>query len=375
MRHGYARLTAQVRLCITTRLACGDSLRGIGQASRWWVLLLLLCGCAEEVPRPPAAPLAAAQAELGQLYKWGAGPWAVRAARGLRIARQESGDALRFHVHYPTVATASPEASAEAVPVLLFSHGNWSNNDKYDNLIRHWVSHGYAVLAPLHRDADGGVLSSMIDLFRYGRLAVIQARVNDLMALLDALPRLEAQLPDLAGPLDLERIAATGHSFGAFNAQQLGGASAFDAEAQNWVAVADQRIKAVVAISPPGIMPEEIAEGSWQGMDAPSLMTTGTWDAAAPFWPDWRMHKLSFETAVPGHQYALVVQGADHYLGNLICRPERDGPPQRDALAMVNTAVVAFLDAYLKQSAAALAFLQSPEFEEITKSFAVLEHR
>ena len=334
-------------------------------------LLLLLLGCAEELPRPPAASLAAADEALSQLHKWGAGPWPVAEARDLRIEHPKRDAELRFHAYYPLVA----DAAAEPLPVLLFSHGNWSNNDKYDNLIRHWVSHGYAALAPLHLDADGGIASSIIDLIRYGRLGIIQARVDDLAALLDALPRIEAQLPDLAGRLDGRRIAATGHSFGAFNAQQLGGASAFDADSRTWAPARDERIKAVVAISPPGVMPEEIAEGSWRGMDAPTLMTTGTWDANAAFWPDWRMHKLSFETAVPGHQYALVVQGADHYLGNLICRPELEGPPQRDALAMVNTAAVAFLDAYLKDSAPALAFLQSPQFEEITQGFAVLERR
>ena len=335
---------------------------------------LLLLGCAEEPPRPPAAPLAAANEALSQLHKWGAGPWPVAEARDLRIAHPKRDAELRFHAYYPEVPDVA-DAVAEPLPVLLFSHGNWSNNDKYDPLLHHWVSHGYAVLAPLHRDADGGIASSLVELVRFGRLGVIQTRVGDLAALLDALPRIKAQLPALAGRLDARRIAATGHSFGAFNAQQLGGASAFDTDSQAWAQARDERVKAVVAISPPGIMPEEIAEDSWRGMDAPALTTTGTWDANAAFWPDWRMHKRSFETAVPGHQYALVVQGADHYLGNLICRPELEGPPQRDALAMVNTAAVAFLDAYLKDSAPALAFLKSPQFAEITGGFAVLEHR
>lgn len=346
--------------CSRKRLAHGGGL-----------LLALLIGCAEEPPKPPAAPLAATDQALSQLYKWGPGPWSAATARNLRIPHPKRDAQLRFHAHYPEIA----DAGEEPFPVLLFSHGNWSNNDKYDNLIRHWVGHGYAVLAPLHMDADGGVLSSMLDLVRHGRLGVIQARVDDLTALLDALPRIEAQLPALAGRLDQERIAAAGHSFGAFNAQQLGGAGPFNEESQTWTTARDERVKAVLAISPPGIMMEEINEGSWRRMDAPALMTTGTWDANAAFWPDWRMHKLSFKTAMPGHQYALVVQGADHYLGNLICRPELEGPPQRDALAMVNTAAVAFLDAYLRRSADALAFLQSPQFAELTGGFAALEHR
>ena len=345
-------------------------------ANRCWVFLLLLCGCAEEPPKPPAAPLATSPAALAKLYKWGAGPWPVRVARDLRLARTPPEDELRFHVHYPAKedSAALPANLDAAVPVLLFSHGNWSNNDKYDKLIRHWASHGYAVVAPLHLDADGGYFSSTIALLRLGRLGVIQARLDDLVALLNALAEIEGKLPGLAGHLDSERIAATGHSFGAFNAQQLGGARAFDSEAEAWVPARDGRIKAVVAVSPPGPMFDEINQDSWRTLDAPTLMTTGTWDVNA-FWPDWRQHKLSFNTAIAGRQYALVVQGADHYLGNLICRPERDEPPQQDALNMVNTLVVAFLDAYLKHSTAAQEFLQAFLRNDPTEGFAVLERR
>ena len=345
-------------------------------ANRWWMVLLLLCGCAE-APKPPAAPLAVSPAALAQLYKWGAGPWPVRVARGLRVAQSEHEDELRFQVHYPAAgeAAALHRISDEAFPVLLFSHGNWSNNEKYDQLIRHWASHGYAVVAPLHPDADGGYFNAMIDLFRLGRLGVIQARVGNLAEMLDALAEVEAQLPGLAGRLDTERIAATGHfpsapstpnnsaAPGPLTARRKSGhRRGMDALRRWWRSL------------PPGPMFDEINEDSWRTMDAPTLMTTGTWDVNA-FWPDWRLHKLSFDTAVAGHQYALVVQGADHYLGNLICRPERDEPPQHDALNMVNTLVVAFLDAYLKQSAAAQEFLQSFLRNDPTEGFAVLERR
>ncbi|MEP5763728.1 MAG: hypothetical protein ABJ308_04010 [Halieaceae bacterium] len=334
--------------------------------------LLLLLACGEEPPKAPVTPLSAETEALQQLYKWGVGPFAVEAASGLQIEQAGRDEPLSFAAWYPQAPAAG---SSIQWPVLLFSHGNWSSNSKYDNLIRHWVSHGYVVLAPRHLDADGGYLSGTVDLVRYGNLGLIQARVDDLVLLLDNFEQVEQQLPELAGRLDQQRIAATGHSFGAFNAQQLGGATAFDTELQAWVAARDQRIKAVVAISPPGPMFDEIADGSWDRQTAPTLMTTGTWDTNAAFWPDWQMHKLSFETAPPGDQYALVVQGADHYLGNLICRPELEQPPQEDALAMINTTVVAFLDAYLQDNEQALQFLQSEVIATTSGQFALLEYR
>ena len=344
---------------------------------RWWSVPLAcaLCGCGE--PVTPVEPLPADSAELSRLYKWGPGPWSARMAPEWRISHPKRGDELRVRVHYPVIGTGASEdpSPAEALPVLLFSHGFVSSNDQYDSLIEHWVSHGYVVAAPLHRDGDGGYLSATIDMLRFGNLGVIQARVDDLVAVLDALPDLARRLSEMAPPLDPARIAATGHSFGAFNAQQFGGARAYDTDSGTWVDSRDDRIKAIVAISPPGPMFDEIAEDSWRRLDLPTLVTTGTWDTNPVFWRDWRLHKLSFETAVAGDQFALVVQGADHYFGNLIARLDRDETPQRDALALTNTVAVAFLDAYLKQSAAARDFLHSPQLATVTRGFAVLESR
>ncbi len=332
------------------------------------LLLVLISGCGEEVPRPAVEPLSATQEALSALYGWGGGPHKVESQRGLSFELEGRDRVLRYNAWFPA-------GEDGPWPLLLFSHGNWSTNDKYDRLIEHWTSHGYVVLAPLHMDGAGGYLQGTINMLRYGNLGLIQARVDDLVALLDHLDVVQQQVPALAGRIDSQRVAATGHSFGAFNAQQLGGAAAFDSDEENWVNVRDERIRAVVAVSPPGPMFDEIADGSWDQQTVPTLMTTGTWDTNAMFWPDWRMHMLSWETAQPGSQYALVVQGADHYLGNLICRPELDEPPQHDALAMVNTATVAFLNAYLKEDATALDFLRSGQLSSVTAAFAQLDIR
>jgi predicted dienelactone hydrolase len=334
------------------------------------LLLSLLCACGEELPREAVEPLSATDSELSQLYKWGVGPWPVETVTSLQLQHPLRDDFLSFNVWYPARSSVDT-----AFPVLLFSHGNWSNNSSYDNLIQHWVSHGYIVIAPLHMDGNGGPVSGTLDMIRYGNFALIQARVEDLTALLDQLPVVESMVPGLAGRMDHARVAATGHSFGAFNAQQLGGAGAFDTDSQRHLPMLDERISAVLAVSPPGPMFDEINQGSWQQQSLPTLMTTGTWDTNAMFWPDWRAHRMSFDTAIPGDQYALVVQGADHYLGNLICRLELEEDPQHDALALINTAAVAFLDAYLKDDADARAFLDSGQLNRVTGQFARLENR
>jgi hypothetical protein len=118
-----------------------------------------------------------------------------------------------------------------------------------------------------------------------------------------------------------------------------------------------------------------IVEDSWQQMSKPMLVAAGTWDSNPQFWPDWRDHLLSYDTAVSGNNYSLVVEGADHYLGNLICRPEREETPQTDALNMVNAVSVTFLDAKLKNNLQAIAALEANQLASVTNNFAVIETR
>jgi predicted dienelactone hydrolase len=325
-----------------------------------------LVACSEEPALPPAAPLTASPQQVQSLYGAQAGDLPVRRVTDLALPATDTGRELPFSVYFPD--------GEGPYPLLLFSHGNWSNRHSYDRLIEHWVSHGYVVLAADHLDCCGapwGILNSL----RYGQLGLVLARVNDLQRLLGALPEIEALVPEFAGRTDPARVAVTGHSFGAFSAQQLGGAQAYDPDQNRFLGQRDPRVQAVVALSPPGPMFDIITGDSWRQLAAPTLVTTGTWDVQPRFWPDWRLHLMSFDTAQPGHQYALVTEGADHFLGNLICRPEREATPQEDALQMVLAATTAFLDHYLKQREGASALLHSERLAQVTADFSRLLRR
>ena len=293
----------------------------------------LLLACGEDVVLPPAEPLAASDAELAQIYNIESGPYGVEVVRDLSMNNPGRDRDIELSVFYPD--------AAQVFPLVLFSHGNWSNKDSYDRVINHWVSHGYVVIAPNHLDCCGAV-SGIFNSVRYGQLGLIDERMADLVYLLDHLDQLEQQVPAIKGKIDRQNIAAAGHSFGGFSAQQFGGAGTFDPDQDKYIFYRDKRIKAIVAISPPGPMFDVITENSWVELDKPMLLTTGTWDSNAQFWPDWQLHRMSFDSARPGQNYALVTQGADHYLGNLICRLERENPPQQDALMMVRQGEIGF---------------------------------
>lgn len=329
-------------------------------------LLLCLGACSGDANLPPASPLSADPAAVRQLYAAAPGPREVVGASGLQLAGEDGQRPLDFNLYYP--------ATGETYPLLLFSHGNWSNKDSYDTVIRHWVSHGYAVIAPNHLDCCSA-LKGIFNSLRYGQLGLIEGRVQDLRRLLAALPAIERLHPAFAGKADPARLGITGHSFGAYSAQLFGGATAFDPDTERYQSYRDERARAIVALSPPGPMFDTITADSWRQLSTPTLVVTGTWDIQPSFWPDWRAHLMSWESAVAGDQYALVTRGADHYLGNLICRPEREEAPQQDALQMMRIVTTAFLDAYLKDDAAAMAFMGSDQLGEVTAGFSELSRR
>ena len=330
------------------------------------MLAMAIAGCSDDVPLPPAQALDADPGEIAALYGANPGPLSVHSLLDVPLPGSEGQRELSANLYFPD--------EGQGYPLLLFSHGNWSDKHSYDRLIEHWVSHGYVVIATDHLDCCGAV-SGIFNSLRYGQFGLIEARTQDLLRLQQAVPALEQAFPDFSGKADTRRIAVTGHSFGAFSAQQLGGAAAFDPDQAQYVYTSEPEVQAVVALSPPGPMFDTITEESWKQLSAPTLVTTGTWDIQPSFWPDWRMHLMSFETALPDNKFALVVEGADHYLGNLICRTEREAEPQEDALQMILIATTAFLDAYLKQSGEAKALLHSEEIAKTTSSFASLQRR
>lgn len=330
------------------------------------LLVLLPLGCGEDAPLPPAAPLEADRSTVEALYGVKPGHHQVVAVRGLTLAGHKGERDLLLNLYFPGEGTEHP--------LLLFSHGNWSDKESYDRIIEHWVSHGYVVIAPNHLDCCGaprGIFNSL----RYGQLGLIEGRVNDLSRLLRDLTELETTVPAFRAKADPSRVAVTGHSFGGFSAQQFGGAAAFDPDQERYLPHRDSRVQAIVALSPPGPMFDTITSASWEQLQTPTLISTGTWDIQPAFWPDWRSHLTSWETAIPGDKYALITEGADHYLGNLICRTQRDAAPQTDALLMLRGVTTAFLDAYLKGSDAARFIIDTDLLATTTSGFSRLDRR
>jgi hypothetical protein len=273
-----------------------------------------------------------------------------------------------------------PEDGAGPFPVVVFSHGAFCFPQQYVNVTDYWVAHGYVVIRPNHLDSPnrGKVRPDELPV-------LLESRLRDMSFALDSLAELEAGIPQLAGRIDASRAAVAGHSFGGMIAMVKVGLAMQNASGQRQN-FADPRFAVALVMSGVGMVPPMpnipdapfMAPDAFAGLTRPLLASGGTLDegnvGTGVIYPwEWRMS--AYTLAPPGDKYSLVIQAADHYLGGLICRDNKGGPDDPDAVRTVRAVQTAFLDAYLKDDANALRWLRAGNMGELDPGRAVLEHR
>src|SRR5262249_11155536 len=136
-------------------------------------------------------------------------------------------------------------------------------------------------------------------------------RARDISLILDSLPEIERRAPALQGKMDRSRIGVGGHSFGAYTAQLIGGATIDLPGGASHQSFADPRARAILLLSPQGAGQMGLTEHSWDRWKLPMMTMTGSLDRGAQGQsPDWRMQP--FQHAPSGDRYALFIEGAAH---------------------------------------------------------------
>ena len=133
------------------------------------------------------------------------------------------------------VSGAAPDLTHGPYPLIVFAHGFNVTPRKYAELLSRWASAGYVVVAPalplLNGDAPGGAIE---------RTDYVGPNITDLDFVLgDALRRGATPGDPLAGLIDANRVAATGHSDGGVLAFALGMLPSYR----------DSRVKAVIPMA------------------------------------------------------------------------------------------------------------------------------
>jgi dienelactone hydrolase len=231
-------------------------------------------------------------------------------------------------------------------PVILFSHGALSSKDDYSGLGRYWASFGYVSIHPSHADsvADSGFHGGLKDAI--GDPCAWENRPKDLSLVLDALPGVARLAPPLSGKLDLRHIGAAGHSFGAYTAALIGGATIHLPGKPEPRRFADGRVSALVLLSPQGEGRLGLTADSWDDLRLPMLLMYGSLDFG-PYGepPAWRSE--AFKRAPPGDKYGVELAGATHmrFAGKLAAPADPSDPVFR----CVELETLTFWNAYLKR--------------------------
>lgn len=228
--------------------------------------------------------------------------------------------------------------SAGTYPYIVFSHGAFSSPEFYDRLLRVWAGAGYVVVAVRHADSEqitGGE--------RLPREYTWRTRREDVALLLSVPEKIRALVAERDITIAPLPPVVAGHSYGAFTAQVFAGARGRPAPAQPAAQEDGVDVAGVIAFSPPGPLEGIIEPDAWNQMDSPQLVVTGTADILPGFIDDWRLHRMAHDRSPVGGKWLLVAEGADHYFGNLIGRPEREAAPQSAQFAAATAASLDFL--------------------------------
>jgi hypothetical protein len=311
------------------------------------------------------AVLAAAASSNEALYKIEPGPYDVRIVDELTLNDAVQGRDVTLRVLYPD--------GVGPFPLVVYSTGAFCWPQMYDPVTTHWVSHGYVVITPNHLESPNNAEPPRPDQFA----DLFPSRLRDVSFVVDELDEIGRRV-DIQGKIDAERIAIGGHSFGAVISMVKIGLQLKDEYKESWGEIYDARFQAAVLMSAPGPGMEHMAANAFDGLGKPFIATGGTNDVGRVDpgdYPREEWRTVAYQLAPPGDKYSVIVQDADHYLGGLICNPERGGEPDPEGVAIVRAMTTAFLDAYIKDDEVALEFLKTADVSERTDGRARFQYR
>jgi predicted dienelactone hydrolase len=258
-------------------------------------------------------------------------------------------------------------AAAGAAPVLLFSHGLGGSREGSAYLGEHWSRRGYVTVYLQHPGSDDSAWKGARAKARRRSLEDAASaqnlllRLGDVKAVLDQLEAWNrAGGHALSGRLRMDQVGMSGHSFGALTTQGVSGQS-FPMQG---VKFTDKRIRAAVIMSP-GSPRRGGAEQAFSQVQMPWMLMTGTRDVAQIGGQTLESRLDVYRHLPPGGKYELVLEGAEHSAftdRGLPASAAQRNPNHHRVILALSTA---FWDAYLRNDAAARAWLDGPQARQL----------
>ncbi|MFW5692026.1 MAG: glutaminyl-peptide cyclotransferase [Chloroflexota bacterium] len=251
------------------------------------------------------------------------------------------------------IADAPPDTTAAPYPLVVFSHGSGGYRFQSLWLVEHLASHGFVVMAPDH--PTNTVLDGLNDEEAYGQNLPLNYayRPDDLRRVIDYAEAATAAAGPLSSLIDMDRVAAAGHSFGGYTALAVGGATlntdqlamtcastpdperfatacfiaeeadriaavrGFDATPEGaWPTQSDPRVDAVIALAPwnnPILDAASLADNT-----TPTLIIVGTNDTVTPADRD---SIPTFNSLINAPRALATLELAGHYIFVDQCAP------------------------------------------------------
>lgn len=219
-------------------------------------------------------------------------------------------------LHLPQQAT-----KARPTPLFVISHGIGGSRRGYSWLGRHLASQGIACLHLQHVGSDRSLWGGSV----LGLVGRLQAAAQDEEALArteDFRFALDTLLTSEAGErIDVRRIVATGHSYGANTSLLVAGAQV-QREGQPLLLV-DPRVAAVVVLSAPPFYGQGEPGDILGNVKVPSLHITCTEDVIRipGYWSDLADRLRVYEAIGSRRKWLAVFQGGAHSMFT-----DRNGP-------------------------------------------------
>jgi predicted dienelactone hydrolase len=246
-------------------------------------------------------------------------------------------------------------------PVIVFSHGVGGSRVDYAYLGTHWAGQGYVCVHLEHLGSNAAVWQGQRDPMGALRRAVLDAenaknRALDVRFAIDRLEEGQRSSGPLQGRLDLTRIGAAGHSFGAATMLVATGQAVVDAH-QREHDLADERIRAAVVLSPSAPLDKDRLSRIFAGVRVPVMHITGTNDESPIGLTSAAERRTAFDHIRHAEQWLVVFRDADH----MTFTDAKRGRPARGRRAVVHPLVQAistlFWAAYLNADGSAVAQL------------------
>ena len=318
-------------------------------------MILAAAGRAEtpSAPPPDAKPAAATYSkDLGPLevetalYNW------TDAARSRQVP---------VKVYYPKTGQGP-------YPVIIFSHGLGGSRDGYEYLGRYWASYGYVSVHVQHLGSDTAIWQGDFRPLKSMSAAAADPsnavnRPLDIRFTIDQMAKVAKEEGPLKGRLDMDRVGAAGHSFGAYTTLAVAG-EVFVTPQGREISLPDPRIKAAIAMSSPVPKDHTTLDKAFGSIRIPVFHMTGTKDDSPIGDTKAADRRLPFDHSKGLDQYLVTFDGGDHMIfsgrGRLTAGGEKDAEFQ----GLIRIASLAFWDAYLKGDAKAKTWLAGGGFEK-----------